>query len=82
MHFLASNFYKLFEIGEESEVKKLSPETIELIISHPNLVLNDEDQLLNFINDLYSMDNNFSNLYEYVDLLNTSKKTTNNFLDN
>lgn len=79
--FLASNFYKLFEIGEESEVKKLSPETIELIISHPNLVLNDEDQLLNFVNDLYSIDNNFSNLYEYVDLLSTSKKTTNNFLD-
>ena len=79
--FLASHFYQLFEIGKENEVKTLSPETIELIISHPKLVLKDEDQLLNFINYLYSTDNNFSILYEYIDFLSISIESTNNFLN-
>ena len=79
--FIASHFYQIFELNKEEEVKSLSLETIELIISHPNLVLKSEDQLLNFVNDLYSSNPNFSILYEYVDFLNTSNESTNDFLN-
>lgn len=36
------------------------------ILNHPNLLLKDEDQLLNFVNFLYSQSHNFTSLYETV----------------
>lgn len=79
--FISSNFYKLCDSKSE-ELKKLSPEILERIISNPNLQLKDEDQLVKFINSLYlSSKNDCSFLYEYVLFTNVESSVIDEFAD-
>lgn len=78
--FLASNFYEIAD-KQEKKLSELSLVTLERVLSNDKIVLNSEDQLLNFVNMLYSKNNDFSILYEYVNFLNVSKSTIDNFLN-
>ena len=63
--FASANFYKLIE-NKESQICQLDIDIIEQILSNPELHLNDEDQLMKFVNHLYSKSDKYSELYEYV----------------
>ncbi|KAK8884281.1 hypothetical protein M9Y10_043389 [Tritrichomonas musculus] len=53
--FISSHLYELLEISEES-LLKLDIEILERVINNRNLKIIKEDQLLNFVNKLYSND--------------------------
>ena len=81
IEFAASHFSQIIEEQNE-ELKSMSLTALELIISNENLILSSEDQLLEFINELYISNENFSILYEYVYFLNVTKKPMTEFLSN
>lgn len=65
IEFIASHFYEIVEKHTE-ELKALKQETLEKIVNNEKLLLKDENQLLHFINVLYSENRKFSSLYETV----------------
>ena len=74
------HFYEFIDNDEEIKLNELLPDTIELIISNPKLKLNNEDQLLTFVNKLYLNDSNYRNLYNYVHFCNVEQNTIIEFL--
>lgn len=68
--FISEHFYEM-DINEN--FLNLSIDTINLIISNSKLQLETEGQLLNAINYLYSKNQQFSILYEYVNFLNVEE---------
>lgn len=52
IEFISSHFCEIYQNNEE-EFMKISFDTLEKIVSHKNLKLKNEDQLLSFINQLY-----------------------------
>lgn len=77
--FLSSHFYEMKE-NQLNELIQLSTETIEKVINNKNLVLKNEDQLLSFINKLYSKSRHNSNFYEYVYFTNVSSQVMAEFI--
>ncbi|KAK8844509.1 hypothetical protein M9Y10_024374 [Tritrichomonas musculus] len=69
--FISSHFYELIE-NQKEEIKKLDVYTLKRILENDHLQLNDEDQLLKFINSIYANDNKYSFLYETVIFKNVS----------
>ena len=77
--FTSSHFYTICETKKE-ELNNLSLSTLIKIINNDKLELNSEDQLMNFVNELYSNDKNYSILYEYVQFINVSVEMMKKFL--
>ena len=71
--FASSHFFEICETQEE-EMKNLSISTLFQILSNDHLRLKSEDQLLNFINKLYSNNSKYSILYETVLFSNISSE--------
>lgn len=69
-----------FEELDKKELKKLSIEIIEEIVSNRKLKLKDEDSLLNFILSLYENDHSYSVLFDYVAFSNVSEEMFENFM--
>lgn len=66
IEFISSNFSELCE-SQEEEFKNLKIETLMEILSNPKLQLKTENQLLKFVNKLYSINSEmYSKLYEKV----------------
>ena len=78
--FISSNFYKICE-NKFDKFENLHLETIYEIVTNEKLHINDEDQLLNFINKLYSKNVKYSILYESVYFINISSKLMNDFIE-
>ena len=76
--FITSHFYELCSSHEE-ELLKIPVDTLYNIFSSNKLKIDSEDQLLNFINKLYSKDVNYSILYETVLFENTSASAIQEF---
>lgn len=70
--FISKHFYELFEYEQDNasrfmaSIKNITQQSIERIINNENLRLLDEDQLITFINELYSKDTRYSRLYSSV----------------
>ncbi|KAK8899377.1 hypothetical protein M9Y10_001692 [Tritrichomonas musculus] len=79
IEFISSHFFEIVETHQE-EMMNLPLEILERILMSDKLRLKSEDQLLNFLNNLYKNSNMYSNLYEYVQFLNVSQKTMIEFL--
>lgn len=80
--FISLNFSQLFEsIENEEKFSNLSINTILSILDNKNLRLNDEDQLLRFVNKLYLKDSKFSPLFEKVQFINLSKNAIKEFVE-
>lgn len=76
--FISEHFY---EIKDENEFfQELSLSTIQQILENPNLQLSSEDQLINFINFIYSKNPEYSVLYEYVEFINVSSSNIKKFI--
>ena len=78
--FISFNFYILCEEYEEY-FANLKISTFYKILSNDQLRLENEDQLLNFINKLYSKNSMYSILYEKVMFTNVSSKYMNEFVE-
>lgn len=78
--FISFNFFKLNE-NQTNLVKKFSKNIIEKIINNPKLRIQSEDQILSFINDLYSKDQTFSELYNFVLFSNVTSSRIKEFLN-
>ncbi|KAK8843598.1 hypothetical protein M9Y10_024657 [Tritrichomonas musculus] len=81
VEYISSNFFSLCET-HSSELAELSPTTLERIISNEHLTLNNEDQLVTFLNQLYSHSGKINmNLYEYVIFSNVGLEAISSFVD-
>lgn len=69
--FLSSHFYELKE-DQVNDLLEMNTDTIENVIRNKNLKLESEDQLLNFINHLYSKNDRFAYLFECICFQNIS----------
>lgn len=77
--FVSSHFAELYENQEES-MKYLSIETLIDVINNDQLRLENEDQLLKFVNELYSQNSDYSILYETVLFSNVSSENMKEFI--
>lgn len=68
--FLSTHFNEIQD--HQDELFELSDITLERIINNEKIKLENEDQLLNFINNLYIRNVKYSNFYEYVYFYNVS----------
>lgn len=79
INFLSSHFYEICETNLDS-FASISFETLFNIIDNENLQLNSEDQLLYFINKLYSKNPDYSVFYDNVLFGNVSSSAICDFL--
>lgn len=80
IEFIASHFSEICDNRKE-EMFQLQLSTLHLILSDPKLFLNDEDQLLIFVNELYRKDDRFRSLYETVYFERVTSESISSFLD-
>ena len=80
IEYISNNFYDIKE-NHFQILKNLKLETIEMIFNNPNLKIKSEDQFITFINKMYSENNDFSILYEYVNFHNVTKNKMSEFLN-
>lgn len=80
IEFASENLSELFEKKEE-ELTKLDITSLLKIFNNEKLILKDEDQLLSFINHLYSKSEEYLPLYETVIFSNASSKAMNEFIE-
>lgn len=80
IEYISNNFYDIKE-NHFQILKNLKLETIEMIFNNPNLKIKSEDQVITFINKMYSENNDFSILYEYVNFHNVTKNKMSEFLN-
>ena len=79
---LSSNLYRILSNEEERQIlSQLELEFIERILNHQQLLIESEDQLLEFINSLYEKNQESSFLYEYVNFVNCSSRSMQTFLN-
>lgn len=71
--FASSHFFEI--CNQKEELFNLKKSILERIIQNPKLQLSSENQLLSFVNDLYSKDPSYSTFYEFVhfSFVNTAK---------
>ena len=76
---VSCHFYEL--CGRKSdELKMLTKDTLNSILSNSKLQIESEDQLVTFLNELVSSDPTYSQLFEYVNFSNVSTATMKDFL--
>lgn len=79
VNFVSMHFYDLCQNHNE-QFLNLSLETLDKIINNDQIQLNSEDQLLQFINQLYRENSKYSVLYEYVHYVNVSSECIREFV--
>lgn len=77
--FLSANFSEIYQ-NQSEKLFSLSEYSLENILKNEKLILSNEDELLNFINELYKKNRHFAFLYEYVYFTNIETKTMEEFL--
>lgn len=70
-----------FDELPKEKLTKLNATIIESIINVPTLKIEEEDNLFNFILELYSKDHQYSSLFEHVIFQNLSEKALSEFID-
>lgn len=78
--YISSHFYE-FYCKHESEILKLKSNTIFEITNNEHLKIQDEDQLLRFINKLYKSDKKYFQLYENVIFINATTESIKEFIE-
>ena len=79
IEFISPHFFELCEKQKE-KIGNLSLDTLMRIIQNDQLRLKNEDQLLKFINSLYSKNSDYSILYETVLFSNVTSDTMREFV--
>ena len=77
---ISSHFYEM-STNDKKAVENMSYEVIESILSSGNLRVASEDEVVEFINELYLKDREFSSLYCYVYFSNVTSKCMRSFVE-
>ena len=80
IEFISSHFFELVE-NNKDELISLEEDILSKIMKHEKLKLKDEDQLLNFVNEIYKRDKKFNIMYKFVIFSNTTTKSMQNFVE-
>ena len=80
IEFIASHFHELSENHDE-DFKNLEIDTLAEILTSNKLQLKSEDQLLKFVNKIYSNNSMYSNLYETVQFQNVTVEAMRQFME-
>lgn len=80
VEFISNNFSEILE-NQREKLKIFSINTIEKIINNSNLQFENEDELLQFINELYNELSEYSILYEYVYFSNVKSSSIEEFIN-
>lgn len=80
IEYISSHFFELTET-QEDKISRFEITTIERIIENCQLRLKDENQLLNFVNRLYSIDRKYFNFYEFICFSNVDENKISEFID-
>lgn len=80
IQFFSSHFINVISRKKE-EFLTISTESLENILSSKYLVLNDEDELLSLILELYTNDHKKSKLFEYIEFTNISLSKMHEFIE-
>lgn len=80
IEFVSAHFYEICEEHFE-DLRSFSIQTLARIVGNEKLKLHDEDELLNFVNNLYKSDSQFCEIYESVIFKNTTSKSMKNFVE-
>ena len=75
------NISEHFSEIDKKELKKLSIEILSEIIQNENLKIRDEDELLDFLIEIYQEDRKYYPLFEYIVFLNVSEESLNKFVN-
>lgn len=83
--FVSENFsflkdYLIKFVDEENENEKTNISLFESIINNKKLQLEDEDELLQMVNNLYLKNRKYSILYQFVDFINVEISSIKNFI--
>lgn len=78
--FISSHFYEFKEEDLIEKFRDIEIEYIEKVLDNSKLRLDTEDQLISFVNKLYSIDTKFSTLYEFINYNIISEVEMTNFL--
>ena len=81
IEYISSHFYELND-KLLSLATEIHEQILEEIIRNKNLQLDTEEQLFEFINQLYSKSKKYSILYEFVDFNNVETESMKNFIKN
>lgn len=77
INYISSNFDDI----DKEKLKTLDRNILERIIKSDTLILEEEDNLLTFIVDLYKKDQMYSDLFEYVYFVNVKEETLEEFVN-
>ncbi|KAK8857516.1 hypothetical protein M9Y10_015921 [Tritrichomonas musculus] len=77
--FISENFVSIMD-KHEKDLHKLSEQTYETIFCNPKFSLDTEDRLLQFISLLYTENNKYSILFEYVCFENVDQSSIEQFI--
>ena len=78
IEFISTHFYEIID-NQSSELKKINISKLYQIINNDQLKLINEDQLIQFVNELYLTDQEFAILYESVLFSNVSQERMKEF---
>ncbi|KAK8840628.1 hypothetical protein M9Y10_030402 [Tritrichomonas musculus] len=80
IEFASENFHDLYSEHKE-QLKLLTIESLHSIFKHPNFQVENEDEVIEFINELYKTDKKHVYLYEHVFFENLSVGSACSFVD-
>ena len=78
--FISNHFSELFQ-NKGDEFEKVNIDNLIKILSNENLQLKDEDELVKFVNKLYSKNSEYACLYGFVFFENVDSSTMKEFID-
>lgn len=79
-HFIATHFYEMYK-NNQTELLRLPEELIHKILTDTDLFLESEDQLFDFVTQLYFNNKEYASMIEYVQLQNVSVSYLKRFLE-
>ena len=82
IEFISTNFGEILDNQElKVNIKTIDISIIERIMNNEHLRIQDEDQLLKFLNELYKENSKYFTLYEFVLFCNVSSEIINEFIE-
>lgn len=79
LEFISQHFYEMTE-EDRLVIQSLEYSFIDNVLKSEKLTLENEDELVKMINELYLKDNKFSELYSYVDFKNVTREGMKEYL--
>lgn len=78
--FISSHLYEIFD-QKKKELQELDEKSLTQILSNEHIQMKDEDQFIQFCNEIYTEDHEFYFIFEFVQFENISKTNMKKFTE-